>query len=109
MAVLLSGFVPKGKNQKTYVQTLLRHMGGNLPERETENRDSLPPDPKQLTRQEYNVLRPLAAGYTNQQISDQLHISISTTKIHLGNIYGKLLVTTRIQCVNRARELGLLS
>ena len=61
-----------------------------------------------LTRQEYKVMQLLADGYTNQQIARELSISLSTTKIHLGNIFGKLQVSSRIQCVNKARALGLI-
>lgn len=108
MAVLLSNFTAKEKDQKTYVRSLLKHTAGGIPAWEKENKDSFLPASKQLTRQEYKVLQLLSNGYTNQQISDQLNISISTTKIHLGNIYGKLQVTTRIQCINQARKLGLI-
>ncbi len=61
-----------------------------------------------LTERELQVLRLLAQGYTNQQISNALFISIGTTKKHLNNIFGKLSATSRTQALLRARELGLL-
>lgn len=61
-----------------------------------------------LSAREVEVLRLLDAGLSNQQIAARLNIAASTVKTHINNLYGKLGVQTRIQAVNRARELGLL-
>jgi DNA-binding CsgD family transcriptional regulator len=61
-----------------------------------------------LSSREMDVLRLVQGGYSNQQIAAQLHIAPSTVKTHINNIYGKLGVQTRVQALNRARELGLL-
>jgi LuxR family maltose regulon positive regulatory protein len=60
-----------------------------------------------LTRRELQVLRVLASGKSNQEIADQLVIAVGTVKKHLNNIFGKLNVTSRTECVVRARELHL--
>jgi DNA-binding CsgD family transcriptional regulator len=62
-----------------------------------------------LSTRELEVLRLIQAGYTNQQIADQLSVAPSTVKTHINNIYGKLGVQTRVQAINRARELGLFT
>ena len=61
-----------------------------------------------LSAREIEVLRLLDAGLSNQQIAARLNIAASTVKTHINNLYGKLGVQTRVQAVNRARELGLL-
>ena len=61
-----------------------------------------------LTPREIEVLRLVAAGMRNQQIADQLFISLSTVKRHIANAYGKLGVGGRTEAVARATELNLL-
>jgi LuxR family maltose regulon positive regulatory protein len=61
-----------------------------------------------LTLRELEVLHLIAAGLRNQEIADQLVISLATVKRHISNIYGKLEVSHRTQAVAHARELGLL-
>jgi LuxR family maltose regulon positive regulatory protein len=61
-----------------------------------------------LSERELEVLRLLAAGYSNPEIAGQLYISLNTVKSHLKNIYAKLGVTRRGQATARARDLQLL-
>ncbi|NMC53904.1 MAG: hypothetical protein GYA48_09760 [Chloroflexi bacterium] len=60
-----------------------------------------------LTPREVEVLRLTAEGLSNQEIADQLFISIRTVKKHLQNAYSKLDAKGRVQAINRARELQL--
>lgn len=64
--------------------------------------------PEQLTRREVEVLQLIAAGSRNQEIADQLFISLATVKRHIANVYGKLDVTHRTEAVAKATELELL-
>lgn len=61
-----------------------------------------------LSVREIEVLQLIANGLSNQEIANQLHISLSTVKGHTSNIYGKLGVHKRTQAVSRAVELGIL-
>jgi LuxR family maltose regulon positive regulatory protein len=61
-----------------------------------------------LSERELEVLRRVAAGYSNQEIAQDLVLAVSTVKKHINNIYGKLGVGSRTQAVARARELELL-
>ena len=61
-----------------------------------------------LTPREIEILRLVAVGLRNQQIADQLFISLSTVKRHIANAYGKLGVGGRTEAVARATELNLL-
>jgi LuxR family maltose regulon positive regulatory protein len=61
-----------------------------------------------LTAREAEIMRLLAVGMRNQEIAEQLVISLPTVKRHIANVYGKLGVSHRTQAVARANELGLL-
>lgn len=63
---------------------------------------------EELSSRELEVLRLIDAGYANQEIAGKLSVAPSTVKTHINNIYGKLGVKTRVQAVNRARELGVI-
>jgi LuxR family maltose regulon positive regulatory protein len=61
-----------------------------------------------LSAREQAVLQLIAQGCSNQEISDQLFISLHTVKTHASHINSKLGVERRTQAVARAKELGLL-
>ena len=63
---------------------------------------------EQLTERELEVLQLIAAGASNEEIAEQLVISIGTVKRHVSNIFGKLTVSSRTQAVARAQAIGLL-
>ncbi|MGY2278875.1 LuxR C-terminal-related transcriptional regulator [Pseudomonas monsensis] len=63
---------------------------------------------EQLSSRELAVLRLIAQGCSNQEISEQLFISLHTVKTHASHINSKLGVERRTQAVARAKELGLL-
>ncbi|WP_339538528.1 LuxR C-terminal-related transcriptional regulator [Pseudomonas sp. RA_15y_Pfl2_54] len=60
-----------------------------------------------LSQRELEVLRLIAKGYSNQQIADELFISLHTVKTHARRIHGKLGVERRTQAVASAKLLGL--
>lgn len=61
-----------------------------------------------LSAREIEVMRLIDRGLTNQEIATALTVAPSTIKTHINNIYGKLGVETRVQAINRARDLGIL-
>ncbi len=61
-----------------------------------------------LTDRELEVLRLIAKGHSNTEISQRLYLALSTVKGHNLRIFNKLQVQNRTEAVARARELGLL-
>ena len=61
-----------------------------------------------LTRREEEILRLMGESLTNQEIANELVISLYTVKRHATNIYHKLSVTNRRGAIRKARRLGML-
>jgi ATP/maltotriose-dependent transcriptional regulator MalT len=57
-----------------------------------------------LTPREWEVLTLLLDAYTNSEISEKMGVTLQTVKYHIGNIYGKLNVKNRAQCLKLAQE-----
>ena len=69
---------------------------------------SLEPLPEPLTPRELDVLRLLARGLTNREISRELVVSAATVKVHIEHLLAKLEVSDRTQAAVRASRAGLL-
>ena len=61
----------------------------------------------ELTEREHEILALIAHGHSNEQIAEQLVVSIKTVRNHVSIIFSKLQVADRAQAVVRAREAGL--
>ena len=61
-----------------------------------------------LSERELEVLRLVARGLSNREISERLFLAVNTVKGHNQKIFDKLQVQSRTEAVARARELGLL-
>ncbi|MEO7061678.1 MAG: AAA family ATPase [Lapillicoccus sp.] len=64
-------------------------------------------DAYSLTGREREVLGGLAAGKTNQEIADELFISVKTASVHVSNILRKLEVSGRHEAARVAHRLGV--
>ena len=67
------------------------------------------PLPATLTAREVQILRLIAAGWTNQEIAAHLFISPLTCKSHVSRILSKMAARDRIQLVVLAYESGLVT
>ncbi|MEO8036580.1 MAG: response regulator transcription factor [Acidobacteriota bacterium] len=64
--------------------------------------------PEPLTDRERTILRLLAGGYSNHEISELLHITDGTVKNHISSVLAKLGVRDRTRAVLKAIDAGLL-
>ncbi|MCY1719944.1 LuxR C-terminal-related transcriptional regulator [Prolixibacteraceae bacterium Z1-6] len=59
---------------------------------------------EELTRREQEIVKLICSGLRNKEIADQLHISTTTVKSHLTNIYGKLNVRNRTSMIRMVQN-----
>ena len=62
-----------------------------------------------LTSREEEILISVAQGWTNHEIADDLHISISTAKTHLASLMRKLNARNRVEIAMWAYETGRIN
>jgi putative nucleotidyltransferase with HDIG domain len=63
-------------------------------------------EPCPLSGRELDVLRHLSEGMVYKQIASEMHLSVSTIRTHLHNVYGKIGAVDRAQAVLMARDRG---
>ncbi len=61
-----------------------------------------------FTDREIEIIEKVALGFSNEELTEQLSISINTVRFHLRNIYSKLGVNSRTKAVALARRHGLI-
>lgn len=65
-------------------------------------------DSSEFTEKELEVLRYIAMGHTNQEIADELMISVNTVKFHLTNLISKTGCNSKIELAILATKSGLV-
>ena len=91
---------------RLYVSRLLSHFAADLPSKSSQPAGSTLIEP--LTERELEVLRLIAQGLSNREISERLFLALSTVKGYNRIIFDKLQVQRRTEAIARARQLGLL-
>lgn len=61
-----------------------------------------------LKAKELEIIRLIAEGMSNDEISKKLYITIGTVKWYINNIYAKIGVNKRTQAVKKAQQLGII-
>jgi len=59
----------------------------------------------QLSEREFEILQRIYEGKSNQQIAEEVFISVNTVKKHINSAYLKLDVSTRTKAIGRLLEL----
>lgn len=114
------GYVPKGANQTEMLRAIRAVANGEaifgpgIAQRLISFFSSSKPSVQarifpELTERESEVLALIAQGRTNEEIAEQLLLSLKTVRNHASNIFSKLQVADRAQAVIRARDAGLAS
>jgi DNA-binding NarL/FixJ family response regulator len=112
------GFVDKGSLPEEFFDILERCAAGEiviggaeagsigqLADAIVQQRENQPT----LTDRERDVIQVAAQGLTARQIGDRLGVSERTITTHLGRIYRKLGVSTRVSAVSSATRSGLVT
>jgi DNA-binding NarL/FixJ family response regulator len=89
----------------TVADLVLRQVLPSAMPSKTEQKDT---SPSPLTERERDVLRLIAEGMANHEISQQLHISVGTVKGYVRDILEKLYVNDRTQAAVVALRKGLI-
>ena len=93
----VKGFIPSLLSKKTTIREVNVQNILN-----PKNENSL------FTAREMEVLKLVAEGMSNSEISKKLYITLGTVSNHLRNIFAKLEVDNRVKAVMRARELKII-
>jgi DNA-binding NarL/FixJ family response regulator len=116
------GFVPKSHSATlmltafrtvlagdVYLPESIVHMLNRTPN--TVSLSALPPHAKHagISAKQYAVLQLIVAGHSNQSIAQQLSRTENTVKSHVAALFQILGVTSRVECVNEARNRGLVN
>jgi pimeloyl-ACP methyl ester carboxylesterase/DNA-binding CsgD family transcriptional regulator len=62
-----------------------------------------------LSQREREILTRLSNGLSDQQIADEMFLSLHTVKWYNRQVYSKLGVSSRTQAITKARALGLIA
>jgi len=63
---------------------------------------------RNISKRELEVLTLMAKGLSNQEIAEQLFVSLNTVKTHSAKLFEKLDVKRRTQAIETAKKLQLL-
>jgi DNA-binding NarL/FixJ family response regulator len=109
-AVEPSGYIVKPFNGQTLLASLEIAIS-NFANRSNYQVPDLHPDKinkhllSPLTDREFKVLQLIYQGKTNNQIAEELFVTINTVKVHIRNTYLKLDAASHSTAIVRAREL----
>jgi DNA-binding CsgD family transcriptional regulator len=61
-----------------------------------------------ISKREFEVLKLVGKGLSNQEIADQLFVSNNTIKTHTSRLFEKLEVKNRTQAILKAKQIGIV-
>jgi ATP/maltotriose-dependent transcriptional regulator MalT len=90
----------------TYAIELLEAFGGKVPEKDVLSEDAVYGS---LTDREIEVLLQVSSGMRNKEVAESMGMTEGSVKWYMQQIFDKLGTRSRVQAVERARKLGLIS
>jgi DNA-binding NarL/FixJ family response regulator len=117
LALGASAYLSKNSSMRDLISTVRSVVEG----REGQNEDDVilfvprtafeenGPEESSLSDREAEVLMLAARALSNREIAQALHLSETTVKRHLSNVYGKLGVRTRAEAARKALSEGWIS
>jgi DNA-binding NarL/FixJ family response regulator len=121
------GFISKMSSSKIMVSALRVVLGGGvyLPPQlcsQTESVDTLSepilPDTERfsasannygLTKRQLEVLQYLSDGFSNKEMALKMNLAEGTIKVHVAGVFQVLQVSSRLDAVRKAQNLGLIT
>jgi len=103
------GYVSKGAKVSEIIQAIRKIATGKTYFSEgLEEKLATRRKQENLTPREFEVLKLVASGLSNKEIVAAMHISLSSVKLHLQNIFSKLGVQDRTQATAVALQRGIV-
>lgn len=93
---------------KPKVQTVIVEKEIFVPVSGPQQVDEIALEKLSLSKREYEVLQLLAQGNSNNDIANQLFLSLSTVKTHVSNLLVKMDVKSRTQVIEKAQKMRLI-
>ena len=109
-----SGFIAKSESAEQIREAISVVISGELyyPRNLTNIFKMLPKNvavaASPLSRRQQEVMELIYKGYDNKTIAELLFIGVSTVKTHINAIFQILNVSSRSECVKKAKDSGLL-
>lgn len=117
-----SGYVPKkaadseliaairavNRGEKYIYSSFAKSMISRMIDGEMPDKTAAVDSYEQLSQREQEVLKLVAQGYTNQQVAEQLYLSIKTVETYKSRLMEKLSLHSRAELVRFALQRGLL-
>lgn len=100
--IWLSNKITKPKVETIVVEKEIRIAVDNFVLNEAELQQ------RNISKRELEVLTLMAKGLSNQEIAEQLFVSLNTIKTHSAKLFEKLDVKRRTQAIETAKKLQLL-
>jgi len=94
----------RGADYTSYAHALLGHFDRATSPAATQGMAAMP---ELFSKKEFQVVGYILKGMANRDIADALFISLNTLNSHVKKIYAKLGANSRLQAVERLRQLGL--
>ncbi|MEO1297175.1 MAG: response regulator transcription factor, partial [Cyanobacteria bacterium J06636_16] len=95
----------------TYLDPPIAHKLASMLKSTTSTATTPPSDTtvaSTLTEREREVLQLISEGLSNQEIANQLHLSLGTVKSYVRMVLNKLSVDDRVQAAAKAVREGLI-